>query len=72
MRFNRLKAKALIKEKGRTNEWIAKQCCTKPNYIGCILRGERNPSGPLVKLLAQALEVPVSTLSDESEASKAS
>lgn len=60
--LNRDRAKALIKERGRTKDWIASQCCVEPATLKHYLNGHKNPSAAVLRLMAQALEVPESEL----------
>lgn len=60
--FMREKAKALIKEKGRTRDWIASKCCVEPQTLNTYLSGSRQPSAAVLRLMSQALEVPESEL----------
>jgi transcriptional regulator with XRE-family HTH domain len=48
----------VIEAQGRTRKWIAEQCGITPAYLTRILCGFRMPGKPLLKLLAQKLEIP--------------
>lgn len=65
--FNRLRALELLKERGRTREWVAKQCRVAPDTFTKYLLGNYNPSAPVVALMAQAFEVPEQDLYEQSE-----
>jgi transcriptional regulator with XRE-family HTH domain len=60
-RFDRSKAKELIKTRGRTRPWIAEQCGIAVRSLSNILNG-KTPSCRVVKLLAMALECDASDL----------
>jgi transcriptional regulator with XRE-family HTH domain len=55
--FNKETARELIKASGRTQVWYAKQMGISRNYLSQMLSGGRSPSRPIIKLLAQSLEV---------------
>lgn len=56
IKLNQEAAKRLMKEQGRTREWLAAQCRVKYDTFNHYLTGRRNPSPAVVALLAQALK----------------
>jgi transcriptional regulator with XRE-family HTH domain len=63
-------ARRLLKEQGRTREWLAQQVGLDEKSLGNVLRG-RKPSLPVIKLMAIALECEESDLYGPTGASKA-
>jgi hypothetical protein len=55
-KFSGSKAKARIKECGRTTEWVARQLGTSVGHLYEVLNERRAASRPLIKLLAIVLE----------------
>lgn len=55
--LNVARTRELIEINGRTRRWLAEKCGISLNYLNLILVGERSPRRPIVKLLAQALDV---------------
>jgi transcriptional regulator with XRE-family HTH domain len=73
MKFNSTKAKALIDASPYKERVIAERCTIKLRSLKTYLRGDGTPSAAVVRLLAQALEVPESELtSTDIETPKAS
>jgi transcriptional regulator with XRE-family HTH domain len=62
--FNPDRAKQLIKERGRTRAWVADQCCVSMDSFAAYMCGARQPSQPVLKLMAQALECEIQDLDD--------
>jgi transcriptional regulator with XRE-family HTH domain len=60
------KAKELIKERGRTTEWVAERCGIEVTSLRNILRGDK-PSLPVIKLMALALDCAESELFDKED-----
>lgn len=60
------KAKDLIKDRGRTREWVAKQSRITPEYLNLCLCGQRTPSAAVLALMALALDCDESELVDKS------
>lgn len=60
----------MIEEQGRTKRWIARYCGLSLESLNHYLTGRRNPRLPILKLLAQALNVQESSLiiEDQEEA----
>lgn len=72
-KFNIEVAKKLMKEQGRTREWLAAQCRVKYDTFNHYLTGRKNPSPSVVALMAQTFGVLESELtSDDSKTPKAS
>lgn len=61
-KFNQEVAKRLMKEQGRTREWLAAQCRVKYDTFNHYLTGRRNPSPSVVALMAKTFGVPESEL----------
>jgi transcriptional regulator with XRE-family HTH domain len=62
--------KKALKDEGRTREWVADQCGIKIITLSSYLKGARQPSLSVVKLLSQTLRVPETELWAESENAK--
>lgn len=60
--FNLERFREIVEEQGRKTIWLAEVSGLKPFTMGAILRGDRNPSLPVIKNLARALKVPESEL----------
>ncbi len=56
-------------ERGLSQEELALRCGLDRTYVGGIERGERNPSLTNIRRVAEALEVPPSTLFRRAEKS---
>jgi transcriptional regulator with XRE-family HTH domain len=67
MMWNREAAIQLIKREGRTRDWIAEQCGIETESLNHILTGRRNPSRPVLILLANALKTSLESLSGEEQ-----
>jgi putative transcriptional regulator len=55
-------ARTLLKKQGRTREWLCEFCGVEYQTLTSYLNGRRNPSLPVLKLMARALETTVSEL----------
>lgn len=62
-----LKAKELLDVQGRTRRWLAEQCGIELQSLNHLLNGQRNPSRPVLLLMAQALETTVEELEASSK-----
>ena len=60
--WNPARAKKLIELRGRTRRWVARQCGVEPKTFNHYLAGKRNPSMPVLMLMAQVLETTVQDL----------
>jgi len=67
--WNRERAKELIKEKGRTREWLAKECRVNTSSLHACLNGSQNPSRAVIALMAIALNVDEFELFSDPESS---
>lgn len=56
------RVRALRKSRGFSQEQLADSCQLDRTYIGGIERGERNITILKVRLIAQALEIPISQI----------
>lgn len=67
-KLDRERVRELIELEGRTQRWVAKQCGISDNYLSQILSGDRDPSLPVIKMLASVLKTDEDALT-KSEAS---
>ncbi len=56
--WNHRLAKSQLEKEGRTRKWLAAYCGISLGTLCRILAGLRQPSRPVRKLMAQALNVP--------------
>jgi len=56
IKLDRKKFVNLIKEQGRTREWLADQCGISVGFFNVLVSGDRSPGRPVLKLLAYYLE----------------
>jgi transcriptional regulator with XRE-family HTH domain len=55
--WNHQLARKQLEKEGRTRKWVADQCGISQSMLSRLLSGLRQPSKPVRKLLAQALNV---------------
>lgn len=60
--LDRERVRELIELEGRTQKWVAKQCGITDKYLSQILTGSRDPSLPVIKMLASVLKTDEGTL----------
>lgn len=67
--WNRELALQLIEQEGRTKRWLSSYVGINLESLNHYLTGRRNPSRPVVKLIAQALNTEETILLGENQSS---